>query len=799
MPVLSIRVQVAAVVEGNALKEEHFRGKPDGVQCFLLGAWVGGGNPDFAMARVAPDGTAALTLNVRHGDVDAVKFALTFNLYTPKGGRNCAVSANYLPVDDLMGRLRASLGKKQFDNGQTPFSMADNFTKNQVFLRFLNNGTSLRDFAPSVLKLRPSSLRALERTSAAVCMMGKQMQEKITSSFAVCQLNAGPQYVQSYTYWNMQQALTNYALLGHLLSKLAPGVDLAWIVYDAYLAVQSTGLNLKTLAAMPMWALILRFGVQLINRHTACALTSVYNTDFALGPISNAACKVKPTEDIARTFGKMSMWAMGLNTAKPFVRPSRAPGFSLEGSVAAVGAAVQTRRVGGLDRRVSFCAVADDCENLSASIIQKATRLRLMYEGLASQLGDGATLDGLAPLLCRQMDAITASNPLFARIGPGDNRLMSRVLLSLGEALHSGDWSVALTVVSAKGPEYAEGSTNPSASLSGHGTVVSRSKGCDGGWIHVPVEGTTYITTNLPPPPGYAQTITVPLEDGTHKTFPLTDFCTVMGQNVVQLVGSSQDCTTLAHLQSDYPSLSSCPFYVSAFYSGLGAGPGTIGCIPLDSRPPASFAAGEKSLFGAPVMGLSHPASLALPVTPDMLGETPEQGAAILGSLCDQMEELYPPALDSSDTLSSFWQPCASPSSVPDSCAPHRHVECNWAFDNPTDTDHAVLVYGALAKAFNALQAATPNSDGITASAFGQYLSATLNLHVPIPRADAAFTLTAVHNLRAAAEQLGLSRIAGCPIRLKRIAARASIPSDHHIYMCDRGEGPVHSHRVRLA
>jgi hypothetical protein len=291
----------------------------------------------------------------------------------------------------------------------------------------------------------------------------------------------------------------------------------------------------------------------------------------------------------------------------------------------------------------------------------------------------------------------------------------------------------------------------------------------------------------------------VSLEDGTRRTFTLADILTALAQNFHQVAGSSPDCSILAHLESSYDSLAATPFYVSAFYSGLAVGPGTIGCIPLDSAPPASFTAGSKPLFGAPVMGLSHKTTTALSVTSAMLGETPEQGEEILASLRAQMDEIYPPAMDNSAVLSSFWQPCAPPSAVPVRDAPHRHAECNWAFDNPVATDHAVRVYSALAEVFNALQKADPASDGITASVFGQYLGVALRLHVPLHREDAQFTLTAVRSVRAAVQQLGIGSLAACPLKLKRVEARAQIPSIHPIYMCAQGEGPVHSHRVRLA
>ena len=800
MPSLSLRVHVSGMVDGKPLTEKILRGNADGVMGFFVGAWVGGGNPDFSLARVAPDGTASLCLKVNPGDVDTVKFAVSFNTYTPKSGRNCSLASHFIPVEDLLGHLRAApAGTGGFDAHMTPLPMKDNFSEGRVFLRFRNAGTHLPAFAPGALKLRASSLRVMDRTNAAVTMMGKTVQDLITTQFAVCELNAGPQYVHSYSYWNMQQSLTTYALMGHLFSTMVPGVDLPWIMYDAYLAVHSTGLPLELLVKMPVGLLIVRFGIQVINRHTACALTSVYNTDYAMSEITGDAAKLKPTEDIGRTFGLMSMGAMGLLAAKPY---SPAPGgapVNLAGSLEVVAAAVRRRHAEGLRHRRSFPAVSDDCENLSHSIVQKASLLRRMYEGLLPKDGSVPPIDALAPLLCAQMDAVLPGRPLFRNITPADNLAMARVLLCLGQALHAGDWTVALTVVSAKGPAYTEGSPDAGASLSGHGTVVSRSRDPDGGWVYAPVEGTTYMVTNLQSPSGFVSEVDVPLEDGTRTTMPLVEYLTCLGQNLHQMVGSSPDVTILGHLKSKYPSLSACPFYVSAFYSGLKPDPKAIGCIPLDAASPADAARGKKDLFGAPVMGLSLPTTKAVPLTADMLGETPEEGAAILKTLEEQMEESYPPPMDSSHVLSSFWQPCPPPSGVRPCAYPHRHVECNWAFDDPADTEHAVRVYSALAQAFNDLQAATPKSDRVTASAFGQYLSAALRLHVPIPRAGSPYTVTAVHNMHLAAAKLGVDRLAQCPHLLKHVASRAEIPSVHHIYMCQQGEGPVHSHRVRFA
>jgi hypothetical protein len=602
-------------------------------------------------------------------------------------------------------------------------------------------------------------------------------------------------------YWNMQSALTNYPVMSHLFSRFAPGVDLRWLFYDAYQAVHSTGLHPAVLASkLSDSQLVVKFGTRVICGHTACALTSVYNTDYTLSTLQGTVSKVKPTEDIARTFGKMAMVSMGLDKAKPFVSSLGPEPPSISACRDALAAAITARRTNGLSTRFSFPAISDDCENLTQAILQKAEALRLTYASVRDRSVSG--LAGEAELLAHEIGAATAGNPLFAEIRQEDHALMAPVLLRLGRLLESGVWSVALTVVSAKGAEYDSGPKGVPPTLCGHGTVISRVRDPDSKtWVHTPVEGTSYIASDLPSPPGYVSSLTIPLQDGTHRTFTLADAMTCLGQNMEALAGISQDRTILAHFQTDYPSLAACPFYVSAFYSGLTVGPGTIGCVPLDSTPPSSFASAGKSVFGAPVMGLSHPGTMALPVTSEMLGDTPETREATLSLLCSQIEELYCPPMDHRlfATLSSFWQPCAPLSAVLPRSTPHTRAEFSCAFDHPDDTARALVVYRHLADRFNDIQRQCPHGDGIEASAFGQYLSVSLRFLFPIPLATQKIAFTAVASMREAVQQLTFTPLTECPARAAHIDACAKVPSDHHFYMSQRGEGPVHSHRVRFA
>jgi hypothetical protein len=418
----------------------------------------------------------------------------------------------------------------------------------------------------------------------------------------------------------------------------------------------------------------------------------------------------------------------------------------------------------------------------------------------------------LAPLMAR---CAAQTNPhLFAKLTRAHHDAMAPVIIRLGRLLHTGAWANCLAVVSAKGASYdAQNPAAAASSLSGHGTVISRIK--DGATcMHCPVEGTTYLIVDRDPPPGLASSFTIKLSDGSSKAFDHTELATVIAQNVHEYVGMSCDCCMLSHLRADYgDDASKCPFYVSAFYTGLSEGPqGSLGCVPIDTSPPASFGAGSRPVFGAPVMGLSKPSTAAVPVTADMLGQSPQEHGEILSLIRAQVAEAWSPEVDPKTvaTIASFWQPCEAPDhpgvcfAVAADAARCIRSENTWAFDRPEHTAMAVQLYRELAEKFNELQAKDTASDGSRAHAFGQYLSASLRIILPIPRAcgqqqQRPLSLSCMRNLRAAAASMGVAKLAACPLKAAGISARAKVPSEAHFYMCDRGSGPVHAHRAKLA
>ena len=842
MTEVSFTAKVDLIIGGRAcppsLHARLARGEtaePGRVTRFFLGAWMGAGSREFSLSPIAPDGTATVRLRLNgegkgpgRADVDTVKLAVSFNIATPKGGRNCALASSYIPVDRLLGLLAAG---GSFGAGDGCLRMRDNFTKNTALLRFRNLSTNLD--AARRLKLRPSALHQLDRTGAAVCAMGNALHDTI-QTFAVSPLNAGPQYMDAFTYWHMERGLSSYALLGHLMSTLPTPVDLHWLMYDAYQTVQSTGLRLAELGRLPPDELVLRFALPLVSRHTACPLTSMYNTDFTLSEFDqDKAVKLRETEDIGLTFGCMALHTQGLAQARPFV--SALPGGApppLGRCIALLAEEQERRRTHGIgarlgapsglaipapkpafeaglnnNGRVSFAVISDDCENCTQGLLHKCKGLHEAYLALlppgapADAVGLRALDAQLAPRLAERMAQAAAKSRLFAAIRPEHHAAMAGVLVALGRMLHTGQWDNNFTVCSAKGASYREDDPNCGGELSGHGTLLASVVGADGVRRYAPVEGTSYFRAEVPPPPGYAHDVLLHCTDGSTMSMPFDAALTVIGQNVHEILGLGPDCSILAHLSTVYKDLTKTPFYKDVFYISARRGDRTVCCVPLDTQPPAVYGAGGRPLFGAPVMGLALPTTVALPVGLDLLGETPEQQNEVHSLLCDQIAEMYSPTTDRMDVLSSFWQPCAPPDALPAPLgAPFYQTECCWAYDHPDRTTMAVSVCRAVAERFNALQAKDPEGDGVVANAFGQYLSATLALRIPVQRVGAPVRPhSTFRNLRLAVNQIGSAPLAACPMKHAYIQARARVPSQHPVYMCTQGNGPVHSHCIKLA
>jgi hypothetical protein len=828
---------------------------------FYLGAWIGGQSKAFSLDTINKDGVAEVRLSLAEKDPNTLKFAVVFDKKCARCTRRCNLASNFVHIPALTSMLSSGprigapyTSAKNNRSGAKPlcsiqtfsldqpcFSMRDNFTRNAAVLRFADAGSNLA--AIPRLNLAPSSLLSLDRTNEAVCRLGKDIQGRI-SNFAVSPLNAGPQYMEAFTYGQMQGHLTHYAVLGHVFNQMSHPVDLPWMTYNICQAMQGTGLTVDALMAMPAVDFIQNFAVHTISISTACSLTSIYSSDLTLNA-AGSVCKLRETEDIAKTFSCLSLQAPRSSNARPYSPPSAnsiVP--SLQQCITRIAECQDEREArGGLADRVTPHLFADDCENFTEGGMMLGKSYGAAYlscekEVIASKTKGGSKYVALdeaghpTPDHLNEISLVMGANMarecaqtnphVFSKLSRDHFRACGLLGTRMGLYQINGAWATDAGVVSAKGASYDRQDPLAAAQgLSGHGTIISRAKDLSSSMCsHSPVELTTYFSQDPSPPKplkagcGFADSFSVRLSDGRFESFKPSDFATVLGQNMHSELGASEDHCIQAHICSDYgDNPLDCPFYVSMFYSGLSEGPkGSIGCVPLDTAPPADFGAGCRPLFGAPVMGLSRKSTVALPVTVDMLGT---DGTEILELMKAQVSEAWSPAAppETIARIASFWQPCEPPNgpsaifNSADDYARHMHSEATWAFDNPADTAKAVQLYQALAYRFNTIQARDAGSDGSRAFAAGKFLSASLLVFTPIPLASAAASgpvaFTVMRNLRRAAADLGLDKIAVMKrkqtMHVGASAGKAVAKTGPHFYMCHQGGGPTHAHRAKLA
>jgi hypothetical protein len=375
--------------------------------------------------------------------------------------------------------------------------------------------------------------------------------------------------------------------------------------------------------------------------------------------------------------------------------------------------------------------------------------------------------------------------------------------------LSIGQWTMGLAVVSAKGPAFKDDDPQSGRGLCGHGACVARVlSGTDNNgqklYQHYPVEGTTYLMVDYPLPKTHAVELPVKMMDDSTQVFPVETLMGLIAQRMHELIGLSANANLLAHLRRDYGKdpLSS-PFYVSMFYTSLCPGDlACLGSIPMNMQPGS-----KRPGFGAPFMGLSGENIHTFPLTPGMLAAQGQDPDKVVELIKEQISEALEPGV--SDAMlrdyMTYLQPVKSPDSPTldaSTYATSGRAEITSAFDDPQVTAKAVAIYQKVAEKFNEIQARDVNSDGARAQAYGQYLSACLGISLPIPKVGDAknFKLTLTKNLLAAAKELFLEKtLSACALKTAIIKARASVVTDHHIYMCDMGEGVVHSFRHKLA
>ena len=778
MPVLHFQIKSDLIVGGRthtwkpsglqACAELDTYGGSTRASCFYLNSWIGDVNQETSIDKVNADGVAVVKINVNAGDVNTLKLEYNFVSETKNGDRLHHHCSSFIPMTDLIAHLDGTKRESCF--------MKSNFDQNGALMQFTNISTDL--VALKNLKLKPSSLLQQEAVNKAIFKMGTNIKSKLATC-DISKTNAGAQFVDGFSFLPMQGVLTNYALMGFTFKNLSTPVNLGWTMYNAYKTAEATGIDMRTLHSMSDETLVNTFGTHLVTRPTSCAFTTPYGPDLTFDAVGRVT---KDSESIDRSLSAMQLAAQGVTSMYTGAFDNKS---SLADCISLLAHA-DIHNASIIRKGISPAALNDDCENQAMGII-------LQGQGLVDMVDDIGTPENLA----RAMAQVAHNNRLFEGFTMEHHTPMAACLHRLGTLLKNDKWSLGFAVVSAKGAAYNSENMDQSQ-LSGHGTVISRLTDELGTNHFLPCEGTSYITTDTPRPPSLASQMKLGLADNTFKDFNLATVATLFAQNVHELAAISPNSRILGHVLSQYDDpIKDTPFYVSVFYSGLQQGNKTFGCVPLDTS------SGAVPMFGAPVLGLSRETSVAIPLQPSLMTESREEAKTLMALVCAQANEVYPPQATPLQVkyLMSHWQPCVPPGSDAMFTDPEKHLraECTSAFDDPVHTTAAVKVYKHLAAEFNKRQLADPADDKVRMEGYGTFLSAALKLRIPIPPASSPkFVSSTMRNLREAVAHLGMQSIVTQPDKVAHINTQAAIPTAHPFFMCENGQGLVHSHSVKL-
>lgn len=778
MTTLNCRVKVNLVVGGRMYV---MGSKPESsdpgttVDSFFVSSWVGGASTELSKCKLRDDHTADITLPLCKEDVETVKFCISYNVKTANGARHYHLASDFMHKNTL-ARLLSDDSGGGFQNCKENFIMNDNFNDHSAVLLFSNMGTDV----PALKKVctQPSALLNLKEINTAVCSLGQTLQQKI-SMCTISNENAGTQFVNAFSYGHMKDCLTHYAILGDCFHNMSSGVDLPMLMYLGYQTSIATAMSLPCVSSMSDDDLVSHFGVRMVTLHTTCDLTAPYSSDLTLNAVG-VVCK--DTEDIAKTMCALLMRTQGVEIAYP-----GHPNLASQSWAQSMEAVKQFKPLDASQQRLSQLLIHDDCENHTAQVCMNAAGLTSLYRVYATQ-PDTA--------LHQDMLKVANGSPLFANITPEDHKLMGSILLRLGALQSSGKWSVTLGVVSAKGPSFKSNALGEN--LSGHGCGISRHLSADNTWKYQPLEGTSYLVIDKPVSKGLATSVDLVFQDGTVEAKSISDLATIIGQNVHCLLGVSCNSRIAAHIAIDN---ADPPFYKDIFYCGLKPSNKDMGCVTLNTKE-----GDNQPKFGIPVLSLSAVNSVALPVDSILLDTGDSNGDFIEQQIGLMANEAWGPAASPTDVaqMMSFWQPVASLDSPMmtnsvDKIGNRITAECNWSFDNPANTATAVNFYSGIADRFNLIQQKCAQDDGIRMSVHGKFLSASMLLHIPIPKEGTKFQLSTMANLRQCVLDLGIAT-AVSPAHVKqRIQARKNVNTDSHFYMCDMGSGLVHAHIHELA
>ena len=331
MPVLHFEVQADLVIGGCTHKltdtsmkaqmpaQDSFGGM-DTPSEYYLHSWIGDKSYEHSIQQLKSDGTGVVKMKIEDGDVNTLKLEYNFVCPSSNGPRCHQLCSSFIPISDLMDKLGeesslfmhdkvdiGSTGDKLGKLGTAcSFFMKDNFNNNGAVLKFKNVTTDIG--AVRKLNLQESALLKQDTVNQAVFSMGTNVKAKI-STCNVSTKNAGPQFMDGFTFHPMQGVLTNYGLMGYTFQCLRSPVGLAWTMYNGYKTLEATGVDLNSLASLSDASLVANVGNHLVTRHTSCALSSPYSPDLTFNATGRV---VKDTEEISMSLSAMQLHAQVL-------------------------------------------------------------------------------------------------------------------------------------------------------------------------------------------------------------------------------------------------------------------------------------------------------------------------------------------------------------------------------------------------------------------------------------------------------------------------------------------------------
>lgn len=754
-----------------------------------LCAWMGGENPNMFMREVDPTtSTVRLQLHVNENDVDTIKFLQTLDVVTACGNRPYVLASSFLPVAQLCDLLETK---------EKCFCMTSNFDRNAVVMTFTNNNTNISQLR--TLQMKASALHNIDKLNTFVQNLSQHLQGAV-SSLEISPSIGATQFIpmNTVTFLPMQNVSSCYALVPRLFQMIKnTPVSLPWLMYDMYQAIHLTQLHPMLLQALPDSDLITRFGCPMIQNRCNCALTSPYSEDLTSDQFGRAT---KGTEEISLTFSQMAFRAQ--QTQPDYSPPqfNKLKSAFLDQYISTLKKAQEDNNrhlataaiQGPVKMRKTIAACIDDCENGAQGFILQHKALKNLYEQIDQ---DPKRLLSLMKETARQYPH------LFLNITPSVHESMAPVLFRLAKAAHEKTWETSMTVVTARNRAMeAVAQTTGVQQLAGHGVCMGRVTTANNEYIYPPMEATTSM--KVQPAKQQLQRksdIACKMRDGSLKKFSLSEYATVLAQNIHHMLSISPFSMIQANISdsAEYKhDWTKSPFYVGAFYTGFVMHSNSLGCIPCTNT-------NQSSSFGAPVPHLNCEQTCALPIP--MLDSNMDK-REFDNLLTEMSTEIWPPAAskDDIDKMLAFVAPVdpipLSSLLTEKNYKKHLTTLISCAYDEPQHRHMAQFVLSKLAERFNQLQEnARQNDDGHRLHVNGNYHSATINIIIDLNKDGETMKSSTINNLEQAIDDLGLQTLVDCPYKQQKIERQMKLDSVHPFYLCDQGNGIVHSFKHRLA